>query len=92
MKLSTYSLIAAALVMAGCQPAKDDASAKANAEQTVNNTVPDFWPEITFSTENSEAVEEKVDAILATMTLEQKVAQTIQPEICLLYTSPSPRD
>jgi len=81
MKLSTYSLIAAALVMAGCQPAKDDASAKANAEQTVNNTVPDFWPEITFSTENSEAVEEKVDAILATMTLEQKVAQTIQPEI-----------
>ena len=65
MKLSTYSLIAAALVMAGCQPAKDDASAKANAEQTVNNTVPDFWPEITFSTENSEAVEEKVDAILS---------------------------
>jgi len=30
-------------------------------------------------------VEAKVDEILSTMTLEQKVAQTIQPEIRLAY-------
>ncbi|WP_218418938.1 glycoside hydrolase family 3 protein [Alteromonas lipotrueae] len=83
MKLSSYSLIAAALVMAGCQPATDEASTPKTEliEQASQKSVPDFWPEITFSTENSEAVEEKVNAILATMTLEQKVAQTIQPEI-----------
>lgn len=70
MKLSSYSLIAAALVMAGCQPAKDEASTPktAQTEQAAQKSVPDFWPEITFSTANSEAVEEKVDAILATMT------------------------
>ncbi len=43
--------------------------------------VPDYWPRIEVETPNHEAVERRVALILADMTLQQKVAQMIQPEI-----------
>jgi len=43
--------------------------------------VADYWPELDISIKQSPAVEQKVNDIMSTMTLAQKVAQMIQPEI-----------
>ena len=69
-----------ALALAGCQqPAETSAS---QVSQPTNNvTVPDYWPQISFDTANRAEVEKRVDELLQDMTLEQKVAQLMQPEI-----------
>ena len=41
----------------------------------------DIWPRLDIAVKPNEQVEAKVDALIAKMTLEQKVAQMIQPEI-----------
>jgi beta-glucosidase len=41
----------------------------------------DIWPTLDISVKKSDEIENKVTALLANMTLEQKVAQMIQPEI-----------
>ncbi|RDV26794.1 glycoside hydrolase family 3 protein [Alteromonas aestuariivivens] len=41
----------------------------------------DYWPAVSFTTANHERVEARVEALLSEMTLKQKVAQVIQPEI-----------
>ena len=82
MTLSKYALVSAALVIAGCQFSETN-----SVKQTTENNpidiadVPDYWPKITFTTSNHQEVEAKVQALLNTMTIEQKVAQVIQPEI-----------
>ncbi len=43
--------------------------------------VPEYWPNLRITTPNQEAVEQRVTDILEKMTLKQKVAQMIQPEI-----------
>ncbi|GLX77837.1 1,4-beta-D-glucan glucohydrolase [Thalassotalea insulae] len=40
-----------------------------------------IWPELDFAVKKSPVVEQKVAALLSTMTIEQKVAQMMQPEI-----------
>ena len=40
-----------------------------------------IWPALDISVKKDPEVEAKVEAILATMTVEQKLAQMIQPEI-----------
>ncbi len=44
-------------------------------------TVPDYWPKVVDESSKQADVEARVNRILADMTLEQKVAQLIQPEI-----------
>lgn len=86
----SVAVVATALLVSACQ--KDDAtqatSANVEPEQTSrslppapDSQVPDYWPEISFTTENSEEVEATVSELLESMTLEQKVAQIMQPEI-----------
>ncbi|MDO6426374.1 glycoside hydrolase family 3 N-terminal domain-containing protein [Thalassotalea sp. 1_MG-2023] len=41
----------------------------------------EIWPKIVSDVKKDPAIEEKVNALLSKMTLEQKVAQMIQPEI-----------
>ncbi|MBD3586457.1 glycoside hydrolase family 3 protein [Salinimonas sp. HHU 13199] len=84
----SLSLIAAALLISGCQQKEADTTtdtaataAASTMPPSADAKVPDYWPEITFEVENSDEVEAKVDALLADMTLEQKVAQIMQPEI-----------
>ena len=53
-----------------------------SAEQSVlANKNLSIWPNITSEVKADEAIERKVQRILSTMTLAQKVAQMIQPEI-----------
>lgn len=83
----SLSVLTAALLVAGCQQNEADTANTESAEQTrslppaADASVPDFWPRIKQATTNDDAVEKRVDALLAEMTLEQKVAQIMQPEI-----------
>ena len=52
---------------------KNDVSEQARAAQ--------IWPKLDIVVKKDDAVEQRVESILATMTLEQKIAQMIQPEI-----------
>ncbi|MDC8832028.1 glycoside hydrolase family 3 protein [Alteromonas gilva] len=60
--------------LAGC-------SSNTDKNATNSASVPDFWPKIQSPITNGDAVEEKVDALIAGMTVKQKVAQLVQPEI-----------
>jgi len=42
---------------------------------------PDLWPTLTSAVEKSPAVENKIEKLLAQMTVEEKVGQLIQPEL-----------
>lgn len=81
-KLTYAASVAAVLVtIQGCNSAtKEQASDnKVSAEQTENNL--SIWPVINSEVKTDAALERQVQAMLASMTLEQKVAQMIQPEI-----------
>lgn len=72
MKLSyLYSAIAlATTAVAGCSDATNT--------QSAGN---DIWPQLKLPVAQEPTVEQRIDEMLAKMTLEQKVAQMIQPEI-----------
>jgi beta-glucosidase len=55
--------------------------AKQNLPQKVEYSGVNIWPTIISEVKQDPDIERKVAALLATMTLEQKVAQMIQPEI-----------
>ncbi|MCU7553405.1 putative glycoside hydrolase [Alteromonas sp. ASW11-19] len=91
----SVAAMTATLLVAACQPESASTATQSSNQQTAQSQtdtartlppspdakVPDYWPEVAFSTENSDAVEARVDELLSSMTLEQKVAQIIQPEI-----------
>jgi len=69
------------LALQGCNSATKEQTTdnKVRADQTENNL--SIWPVINSEVKTDVALERQVQAMLATMTLEQKVAQMIQPEI-----------
>ncbi|AIY67542.1 glycoside hydrolase family 3 protein [Pseudoalteromonas piratica] len=73
MNKHLFSLSALCLALSGCMSGND------NAKTT--NTKNDIWPKITNPVKPDAKLETKIDALLAQMTLEQKIAQMIQPEI-----------
>ena len=56
-------------------------SGKEKSVEPTGNQASKIWPKLDIAVKPSEQVENKVKSILASMTLEQKVAQMIQPEI-----------
>ncbi|BBN81689.1 glucan 1,4-beta-glucosidase [Pseudoalteromonas sp. A25] len=71
------SVILAASGLVGCAQDLDTASQQADK---VKNTK-DIWPVLPKAVPHDEIIEGKVQSLLAKMTLEQKIAQMIQPEI-----------
>ena len=71
------SLLAAALLTATAAFAADDRAASA-ATAGIN---PAHWPQPTWPLPADAALERKIDALMATMTVEEKVGQTIQGDI-----------
>lgn len=69
----------AALVLSA--QAADSAAASAAEDIPAARVHPERWPEVAFPTVLTEAGEARVQAILARMTLEQKVGQIIQADI-----------
>lgn len=70
-------VLAAAIVIAlgGCADANNQAAADASA------AADEIWPKIESPVAIDKATEERISEMLAQMTLEQKIAQMIQPEI-----------
>ena len=69
----TTAIALALSTAVGCSPASDEQS-----PATVENKI---WPKLNLPVEQKPAMEQRIDELLAKMTLEQKVAQMIQPEI-----------
>ena len=81
-KLTYAASVAAVLVtIQGCNSATKEQTSdnKVSADQVENNL--SIWPVINSEVKTDAALERQVQAMLASMTLEQKVAQMIQPEI-----------
>ncbi len=74
-------ILASAFVglLSACQPATDSNQASAAASE--RKTVHPVWPKLDITIKPDPAVEARVKEILDGMTLPQKVAQVIQPEI-----------
>ncbi|MFC3034379.1 glycoside hydrolase family 3 N-terminal domain-containing protein [Pseudoalteromonas fenneropenaei] len=66
-QLAFCPFILAGLVYSQCSFAAEEGSVK--------------WPFVNTKLKRDQAIEKQIDALLATMTIEQKVAQMIQPEI-----------
>lgn len=75
MKTKILASLISAVVLGGCTTATED-----NATDTVNKAN-EVWPELSIEVKADPNVEKKVSDLMADMTLEQKVAQMIQPEI-----------
>ncbi|KLI98077.1 1,4-beta-D-glucan glucohydrolase [Luteimonas sp. FCS-9] len=77
--------LAAAIALAGCgaEPAAlDTAATDAQAQPAADSNAvdPAQWPEVTWPFDDTE-LDAKVDALLATLTVEEKVGQIIQGDI-----------
>lgn len=78
------SLIACALMLPGCEtpaPKSKIVEAPKTLDATRVTRNPELWPKPVSKVAKDAAMEKKIDALIAKMTLEQKVGQTIQPEI-----------
>lgn len=75
MRTTIFASIVSAALIGGC----------AGPEQQVTQTDADLtakiWPKLDIEVKKDPAVEQRVDTLLKQMTLEQKIAQMIQPEI-----------
>lgn len=71
MRLHSISLLALGIALTGCSPAEH----KPKAQNL------DIWPKLDIKVKKDAKIEARVNAHLQRMTLEQKIAQLIQPEI-----------
>jgi beta-glucosidase len=79
-KVSCLSLIA--LAVASCtndSSTAEENKSMVNVEQVQNDV--NIWPVLEIEVKKNIEIEQRIDKLLSNMTLEQKVAQMIQPEI-----------
>ncbi|TLU66949.1 glycoside hydrolase family 3 protein [Thalassotalea litorea] len=89
IKRTKLNLVSLALVgtssilLSGCnqppQEVEENSTPATKATETQHNL--DIWPVLELPVKKDPAIEQKITDMIATMTLEQKVAQMIQPEI-----------
>ena len=70
---SVTALMLAAIASSGCSQPSNSASDATNQKE--------IWPTIETGIKSDAQMEQKIADMLKTMTLEQKIAQMIQPEI-----------
>ncbi|PKI13879.1 glycoside hydrolase family 3 protein [Colwellia sp. 12G3] len=79
--------LAVTSLLVGCNGTKQETAPTitlaqpASLQQTKASTNVEIWPKLDIAVKADPVIEAKVASLLATMTLEQKVAQMIQPEI-----------
>ena len=80
-KLPTLSLLAGLVTLAGCSASesKDTSGNNRAVEQTQQQQSLAIWPKLNNVVRADPQIESKIAQYLQTMTLEQKVAQMIQP-------------
>lgn len=69
MRKTLLSTVVASVLLTACVSSTDNADS------------PSVWPHLDMAVKPDQATEDRVSALLASMTVEQKVAQVIQPEI-----------
>ena len=75
---------ATVLLLAGCggdTPATTAQAPAPAAEADANAIHPQDWPELTWPLADDPALEKRIDALMAGMSVEQKVGQTVQGDI-----------
>lgn len=81
IRKTALGAFAAALLTSGCYAAAETLeSASAPAERGVAH--PEIWPAYTYPVELGEAAEARVRAIVERMTLEEKIGQLVQADLC----------
>jgi len=73
--------LAMASLFSGCNGTKQETVAAIKPESTIVSSNISIWPKLDIEVKKDNKVEAQVAEILASMTLEQKIAQMIQPEI-----------
>ncbi len=81
VKLTASLLFASQLMLTGCEQNTSTESPVQNKAVTPKKQVSAFWPKLTSEVKKDANIEARIQSILAEMTLEQKIAQMIQPEI-----------
>ena len=69
------------LLIVGCGQSNVIGSSHENDQSLEKNKTANIWPKLKSEVKKDQQVEARVAALLANMTLQQKVAQMIQPEI-----------
>jgi beta-glucosidase len=76
-----WFFLALPLLVAGCGQLNNTSSTIDGSHSVDENKADKIWPKIESDVKKKASVEQRVTTLLATMTLQQKVAQMIQPEI-----------
>ncbi|MFQ3276373.1 MAG: beta-glucosidase [Colwellia sp.] len=76
-----WFFLALPLLVVGCSQLNNSSSTIDGSHSVDENNVAKIWPKLESDVKKKASVEQRVTTLLATMTLQQKVAQMIQPEI-----------
>lgn len=82
--MNKLSLLIASLtlsVVSGCQgttPVSELSPASQTAADTFN---PELWPAVTSTVSKDAEIEARIDAIMGTMSIKEKIGQVVQPEL-----------
>jgi beta-glucosidase len=71
-------------LLLGCKEAAKEAPATAVAAEDPAAVHPEIWPSVKWPFAKDPALEEKVAALLKKMTVEEKVGQVVQGDICCI--------
>jgi beta-glucosidase len=77
--ISLLHMVTLSLVV-GCSGQKQEFTSAINLDKSISANI-EIWPKLNIAVKSDANIEAKIVSLLATMTLEQKVAQMIQPEI-----------
>ncbi|APE07257.1 beta-glucosidase [Alteromonas sp. RW2A1] len=80
MRNTLLASVIAGVLLSGCGVAEKE-SASNQDESVEKSGAAKIWPKLDIEVEKDPAVEKQVSELMSTMTLEQKIAQMIQPEI-----------
>ena len=72
------------LLMLGCKDASQEAPPPEAKTEDPAAVHPEIWPSPKWPLSRDPAIEEKISALLAKMTVEEKVGQVIQGDICCI--------
>jgi len=77
---SLFVCIGLTTQLVGCNTVEMDSKGDTHAKEITSKNL-DIWPKLDIAVKPDAAIEQKVQTLLSSMTLEQKIAQMIQPEI-----------
>jgi beta-glucosidase len=84
VRLASGLALAPFLLLLGCKEAPKDAPPPTAQAEDPAAVHPEIWPQPKWPLERDAAIEEKIAALLAKMTVAEKVGQVVQADICCI--------